>query len=95
MNYLKYHDTYQEKTLFGRYITLDNIEPLLLKYKAAIIGKSVLGKSIYKYQIGTGKIKVLMWSQMHGNESTTTKALFDFINVLHSNNTESEKLLKA
>ena len=95
MNYLKYHDTYQEKTLFGRYITLDNIEPLLLKYKAAIIGKSVLGKPIYKYQIGTGKIKVLMWSQMHGNESTTTKALFDFINVLHSNNTESEKLLKA
>jgi hypothetical protein len=25
-----------------------------------------------------------MWSQMHGNESTTTKAVFDFINLLHS-----------
>jgi hypothetical protein len=24
-----------------------------------------------------------MWSQMHGNESTTTKALFDFLNYLN------------
>ena len=34
-----------------------------------------------------------MWSQMHGNESTTTKALFDFINFLHSNTKESSVIL--
>ena len=95
MDYIKYHDTYIEKQLFGRYITLDDIIPLLSNYKAEVIGKSVLDKPIYKYQIGTGKIKILMWSQMHGNESTTTKALFDFINVLHSNNAESDTLLKT
>jgi hypothetical protein len=36
-----------------------------------------------------------MWSQMHGNESTTTKALFDFINFLHSNTAASEAILNA
>ncbi len=94
MNYLKFHDTYKEKTLFGRYITLDDIEPLLLQYNAEVIGRSVLEKPIYKYQIGTGKIKILMWSQMHGNESTTTKALFDLINFLHSTTSESQAFLK-
>src|SRR5690606_11329878 len=28
--------------------------------------------------------KVLMWSQMHGNESTTTKALFDVLNYIRT-----------
>ena len=42
----------------------------------------MLQKPIYQINIGSGPIKILMWSQMHGNESTTTKALFDFINFL-------------
>ncbi|EDM44578.1 putative carboxypeptidase (putative secreted protein) [unidentified eubacterium SCB49] len=29
--------------------------------------------------LGSGSKKVLAWSQMHGNESTTTKAVFDFL----------------
>ena len=95
MDYLKYYDSYKEKALFGRYITLDDIEPLLLKYKVEVVGESVLGKPIYKYQIGTGNTRILIWSQMHGNESTTTKALFDFINVLNSNSEESGKLLNT
>jgi hypothetical protein len=85
MNYLQLHQDVKEETLFGRYITLEAIEPLLSKYHTQIIGTSVLGKPIYKVQIGTGKIKILMWSQMHGNESTTTKALFDFMNLLDGN----------
>ncbi|WP_269225370.1 M14 family metallopeptidase [Flavobacterium eburneipallidum] len=78
----------KEQSLHGRYITLDAIEPLLNRlntnHELRIIGKSVLDKPIYKYQIGTGKIKIFLWSQMHGNEGTTTKALFDFLNLLHS-----------
>jgi len=34
--------------------------------------------------MGHGKKKVLMWSQMHGNESTTTKAVWDLVNFLLS-----------
>jgi hypothetical protein len=93
MNYLQLHEQNKENSLFGRYITLHHIEPILQKHKAETIGKSVLGKPIYKLEFGTGKTKILMWSQMHGNESTTTKGLFDFINFLHSNTNESKRIL--
>jgi hypothetical protein len=88
---------YKEETIHGRYITLDSIEPLLQKLNTnnqlQIIGKSVLGKSIYSYEIGEGKTKIFLWSQMHGNESTTTKALFDFLNVLQSDSQLAQQLL--
>lgn len=93
MNYKELYEECKEESLFGRYITLDHIEPLILRYQSEIVGQSVLGKPIYKLQFGTGKIKILMWSQMHGNESTTTKALFDFINFLHSKTSESKIVL--
>ena len=35
--------------------------------------------------MGTGSTKVLMWSQMHGNESTTTKSLLDLLRFLNTN----------
>lgn len=98
MNYENLYSQNLETSLKGRYITLNDIEPLLLKFNSfnqvQIIGESVLGKPIYKYELGTGKIKVLLWSQMHGNESTTTKALFDFLNLLNGNSDISNDLLR-
>lgn len=71
--------------LHGRYITQKDIAPLLEKFSAEMkiveIGKSALGKPIHIISIGEGKTKVLAWSQMHGNESTTTKAVFDLLNA--------------
>ncbi|WP_073371426.1 M14 family metallopeptidase [Flavobacterium fluvii] len=99
MNLEQLFDENKEQSLYGRYITLDSIESLLNKLNTnnqlEIIGKSVLDKPIYKYQIGAGKIKILLWSQMHGNESTTTKGLFDFINVLHNGSELAKELLEA
>jgi hypothetical protein len=94
MNYNQLHSEYKEQSLLGRYITLDNIEPILSQIQTEIIGYSVLEKPIYKYTVGNGKTKVFMWSQMHGNESTTTKALFDFFNLIHSKNPIGVKLLE-
>ena len=51
-----------------------------------VLGHSVNGLPIYELNIGTGKQKILIWSQMHGNESTTTKALLDFIPWLLDSN---------
>lgn len=89
----------KEKSIQGRYITLDNIEPILKKESISndviIIGKSVLEKPIYSYKKGHGKTKIYLWSQMHGNESTTTKALFDFINLLNSETDLAKKILNA
>ena len=60
MNYLALHQQYKEDSISGRYITLEHIEPLILKHQAEVIGKSVLGKPIYKLQFGTGKTRILM-----------------------------------
>lgn len=99
MNLEQLFSQYKEESIRGRYITLDSIEPLLQKLNTnnqlSIIGKSVLGKSIYSYEIGAGTTRIFLWSQMHGNESTTTKALFDFLNVLHSGSELAQKLLNT
>ena len=87
----------KEKSIQGRYLNLDAIKPILNKLnknnELSIIGQSVLGEPIYKYQIGTGSVKIFLWSQMHGNESTTTKGLFDFLNLLNSGTDLANQLL--
>ena len=62
------------------------------KLPTSVIGYSVLNQPIYAYTIGKGSNKVLLWSQMHGNESTTTRALFDLFSYLYS--TEGSKILE-
>jgi len=99
MNLEQLFRKYKEPSIAGRYVTFDTIYPVLKKLNTnnqlEIIGKSALEVSIYKFQIGTGKIKILLWSQMHGNESTTTKALIDFLNVLDGSSELAKKLLKT
>ena len=46
------------------------------------IGSSIEERSIHLITIGTGQKKVLLWSQMHGDESTATLALMDMMNFL-------------
>lgn len=95
MTYQEIFNQYKEPSISGRYICLKHIEPGLLTLqkegKVSVLGTSVLGKPIYVYKNGVGAIKIMMWSQMHGNESTTTKALFDFFNFLDSEQGENLK----
>lgn len=90
---------YKENSLYNRYITNNHIAPLLDKLSdklfVEIIGKSVLRESIYGLKIGTGEKRILMWSQMHGNESTTTKALFDLLNTLLNDKSSLKYILEA
>ncbi len=44
------------------------------------IGLSIEKRKIFKIKWGIGKIKILIWSQMHGNETTGTKSMFDIFN---------------
>jgi hypothetical protein len=48
------------------------------------IGESVEGRSINHVRVGTGPLGVLLWSQMHGDESTATSALFDLFAYLQA-----------
>ena len=73
MNLEQLFTQYKEQSISGRYLTLDHIKPLLDKLntngQVEIIGTSVLGEPIYSYQIGTGKTRAYLWSQMHNNKS--------------------------
>jgi hypothetical protein len=46
------------------------------------LGLSIEGRSINMVTTGTGRKKVLLWSQMHGDESTATLALMDIFSFL-------------
>ena len=98
MNYLQLATEFLESKLKGKHIHLYTILPVLdslnSDFKITEIGKSVQQRNIYQVKIGKGKTKILMWSQMHGNESTTTKGVFDFFNFLQSD-TKFAKRIKT
>lgn len=77
-----------EDALSHRYITNNHIEPLFKKLNSSftinVIGNSVREQPIYGLKFGKGSKKILIWSQMHGNEATTTKALFDVFNYFQT-----------
>ncbi len=85
------YDTYKEATLDKRRFKHDDIQPLIEKLKTnkdftvKVLGQSIEGRSISMISIGEGKTNVLLWSQMHGDESTATMALFDIFNYLKEN----------
>ncbi|PHS51757.1 MAG: zinc carboxypeptidase [Lutibacter sp.] len=86
-----------EKKLAGRRILYTDILPLIMnlssKFKKEIIGYSEDNIPIYKITIGKGDIKILTWSQMHGNESTGTKALFDLFNIFESSSSKISNVI--
>lgn len=84
----------KQQEINERYITNFRLESLLENlnkdiFKVSVAGKSVLQKNIYRVDFGTGNFKILLWSQMHGNETTTTKSVFNFLEKLSATkNTE-------
>ncbi len=85
--YQKLYDTYEkylEKTIKTRRFKHSDIVPLIQRLKAPFkvsqAGKSIEGRAIYRVSIGAGPTQVLLWSQMHGDESTATMAIMDIFN---------------
>lgn len=97
MNLGSLYSQHKEPALNGRYVTLEHLIPLLEKYgkkfKTSVVGTSVKGENIWSITAGNGPIKIFIWSQMHGNESTTTKAIFDFLNFLSGGTNEAKRFL--
>ncbi|MEO9893323.1 M14 family zinc carboxypeptidase [Aurantibacter sp.] len=81
----------------GRYITNESIDDFLSNLNESFIvetiGKSVQQRPIKSVTVGNGSRRIFMWSQMHGNESTTTKAVLDVLNFLSTNQQDSRDLL--
>ncbi|MEO1486523.1 MAG: M14 metallopeptidase family protein [Bacteroidota bacterium] len=87
--------TYKVPTVKGRYVTLSDLDSFREAYPEVpwvILGKSVEEQNIYGVFLGEGERKVLAWSQMHGNESTTTKAVLDLFHFLTSDNALAKEI---
>ncbi len=91
------HIENKEETLFGRYIHTEMLGSILDKmgsrFDINIEGYSVLNNPIYSIKLGMGPKRVLLWSQMHGNESTTTKAVFDVLNLIFNDTLALDSIL--
>lgn len=89
---------FKENRVQGRYVANEHIIPFLEEKKREFdvktIGHSVRKQPIYSITLGNGPLKILMWSQMHGNESTTTKSVLDLINFLSSDGRTSVHILE-
>ena len=84
---------------FGdRYLAPESFEAILPEIQelasASKVGESVSGRPIYGLKLGRGTIRILMWSQMHGNESTTTRALLDLL-LASGRDEEIQQLFEA
>ncbi len=84
------YDNYFEPALPLKRTKYSDILPLIDRlrnsniFSVNEIGKSVLGKEIFLITAGRGKTKIFLWSQMHGDESTATRAIFDIFNFFLS-----------
>jgi len=95
---LNYQDI-KELSVHGRYIRRSQLQSVInrnsIQNKVSQLGNSVRNSPIHKVTLGSGKIKILMWSQMHGNETTTTKAVLDLINYLNKTNELVNQILSS
>ena len=85
---------------FSTHVVHSEIEEHIQSLKESEIkieegGVSFEGRNIYLLTLGNGKRKIFSWTQMHGDESTATKAVFDVVNFLSTNRNanEAEKIL--
>jgi len=54
-------------------------------FEIQLLGLSVEDRPIRMVSVGNGDIDVLMWSQMHGNESTATRSIVDLLSFIAEN----------
>lgn len=82
------YDQYYETSLTHRRFKHRDILPLIEKlrerpdFTVTKTGDSFEGRAVHLIKFGTGKKRVMLWSQMHGDEAVATAALFDFMNFV-------------
>ena len=97
-NALQSYSALRFSGLESRYLTFSDFESkfdFFTKQERLTVNKvgvSVEGRPIHSIEFGNGKTKILVWTQMHGNEATATRAFFDFFSVIL--NQENEALAK-
>ncbi|MBA4851588.1 peptidase M14 [Emticicia sp. BO119] len=82
------YDHYKETAITNRRFKHKDLVPLIQKlpFEKQVAGKSFEGRDLYEIKMGSGKTRVLLWSQMHGDEPTATMALLDIFRFFQSEN---------
>ncbi|MEL6925574.1 MAG: M14 family zinc carboxypeptidase [Bacteroidota bacterium] len=84
----KAYENYKEPSITHRRFKHRDVLPLLEQLKKQrgfdlqVLGQSYEGRDICEVKWGNGPFKVLLWSQMHGDEPTATMALLDIFHFL-------------
>jgi len=81
------HTQYKEGSLNHRRFKHKDILPLIEQFKGkaatvSILGYSIEDRSINEVRIGSGSKNIMLWTQMHGDEPTSTMAVFDMLHFL-------------
>lgn len=85
-----------EENFKNRYVTPSELSDFLIKnYKSLLteIGRSEFNKPIYKLTLGKGPKNILLWTQMHGNETTGTLSCLDLLKFFENENNCSHEIL--
>ncbi|QLE00516.1 peptidase M14 [Galbibacter sp. BG1] len=91
------YDSYKEESITQRRFSYEKISPLIeaLKedsfFEIHQVGTSIKGTPLHLISFGEGEVDVFLWSQMHGDESTATMAIFDIVNFFKSKDFRKEK----
>jgi Zinc carboxypeptidase len=84
LKFYEKHPAYLFKNITQRRFKIEDIEPAIqalpAPFRVSLAGQSFQKRNIYHVNIGNGPIKVLLWSQMHGDEPTATMAIMDIFN---------------
>jgi len=90
------YETYLDKSVSKKDIKhsqiVERIKQLRINklFTVSTLGTSIENREIFLVKIGNGRKKVLLWSQMHGNEPTATMAMLDIFIFLSKNDLLSE-----
>ncbi len=82
------HQQYFYKGLSQRYLNPAHLKKALDElvstsdFERSLAGYSSLGREIEALKWGKGAKRIMLWAQMHGNETTATQALLDFLQYL-------------
>ncbi len=89
------YSTFRQEGFDQKWLNYEALERYFneVSYDKEKIGESFLGNSIYKLSFGNGNQHVLIWSQMHGNESSGTRAMFDVLNFLQTDDEVAQTIL--
>lgn len=93
MNYSSFKNPKINNRTFSFSLIDELISNDLANLNWIFLGNSFEGRPIKMVKIGNGETKVMLWSQMHGDEPTATASIFDLLNFFQGKETLANEIL--